>query len=258
LDDQSNGKSSILGFFIEKITNIFKNESKRYNICAPVDIKKNLGLIRIDINQSKNSAENNILNLIKKHNLNIKLSIAIDFTNSNGYPDDVASLHFKNGKRPNPYKNAIYSIGRIVEQYDSDKKFPVYGFGAKIKPDNQVNQCFSVNMNPCDPNIFGIEQVIKTYEKIFDYIELFGPTIFSDVLLNIWLELEEERKAYLFSNMENYHILLILTDGQIDDMLETKDYIVKLSNYPISIIIVGIGDNDDFENMEILGIKFFF
>ena len=45
-----------------------------------------------------------------------------------------------------------------------------------------------------------------------------------------------------------YHILLILTDGCIHDMKETKDLIVECSNYPLSIIIVGIGDAD-FSNM---------
>ena len=45
-----------------------------------------------------------------------------------------------------------------------------------------------------------------------------------------------------------YHILLILTDGEIHDMPKTKDLIVECSNYPLSIIIVGIG-NADFSNM---------
>jgi uncharacterized protein with GYD domain len=45
-----------------------------------------------------------------------------------------------------------------------------------------------------------------------------------------------------------YHILLILTDGAIHDMKETKDLIVEASGYPLSIIIVGIGDAD-FSNM---------
>lgn len=253
LDDSTNGKSTILGFFIEKIKNLLISDNKRFNIFSPTDIKKNLGLIRIDLKKSPNATENNILNLIKKHNLNINLSIAIDFTNSNGDPTEKHSLHYKFGKTPNPYKKAILSIGKIIGEYDSDKKFPVYGFGAKIKPDDYVNQCFNINMNQNDPNIFGITEVIKTYENIFNYIELFGPTIFSEVLLNIWLNLEEERKNEQLSSLKNYHILLILTDGIIDDMLETKDYIVKLSNFPISIIIVGIGENDDFENMEILG-----
>ena len=45
-----------------------------------------------------------------------------------------------------------------------------------------------------------------------------------------------------------YHILLILTDGAIHDMKDTKDLIVECSEYPMSIIIVGIGDAD-FSNM---------
>ena len=54
-------------------------------------------------------------------------------------------------------------------------------------------------------------------------------------------------------NSLNYHILLILTDGAIEDIPETIDLIVKMSFYPISIIIVGIGDDKDFSKMEILG-----
>ena len=41
-----------------------------------------------------------------------------------------------------------------------------------------------------------------------------------------------------------YHIFLILTDGDIHDLRETIDVIVECSNYPLSIIIVGIGAND--------------
>jgi len=46
-----------------------------------------------------------------------------------------------------------------------------------------------------------------------------------------------------------YHILLILTDGQINDMQETSDLIVECAKYPLSIIIVGIG-KADFSNMK--------
>jgi hypothetical protein len=45
-----------------------------------------------------------------------------------------------------------------------------------------------------------------------------------------------------------YYILLILTDGQIHDMQQTKDIIVEAAKLPISIIIIGIGD-DNFINM---------
>lgn len=46
-----------------------------------------------------------------------------------------------------------------------------------------------------------------------------------------------------------YHILLILTDGCIHDMRETIDLIVECTNYPLSIIIIGLG-NGDYTAME--------
>ena len=45
-----------------------------------------------------------------------------------------------------------------------------------------------------------------------------------------------------------YHVMMIITDGEIHDMRETIDTIVELSKFPVSIIIIGVGD-DDFENM---------
>ena len=44
-------------------------------------------------------------------------------------------------------------------------------------------------------------------------------------------------------------ILLIITDGIINDMKETIDQIVRGSSLPLSIIIVGVGDAD-FESLD--------
>lgn len=46
-----------------------------------------------------------------------------------------------------------------------------------------------------------------------------------------------------------YHLLLILTDGTIHDMSATKARLVDLSSQPVSVIIIGCG-NEDFEDME--------
>ena len=48
-----------------------------------------------------------------------------------------------------------------------------------------------------------------------------------------------------------YHILMILTDGIIEDTDETINALVAASFLPISVIIIGIGDAD-FTNMEVL------
>ena len=64
--------------------------------------------------------------------------------------------------------------------------------------------------------------------------------------------LNNEVKHNLSNGMiMGYNILLILTDGQIDDLKDTIDEMVEASFLPISVIIVGIG-NGDFTSMDIL------
>ena len=48
-----------------------------------------------------------------------------------------------------------------------------------------------------------------------------------------------------------YTILLIITDGIIDDMSEAKRLLVQAGTLPLSVIIIGVG-NADFTNMETL------
>lgn len=33
---------------------------------------------------------------------------------------------------PNSYQQAIQAVGNVLEPYDTDKLYPVYGFGAKV------------------------------------------------------------------------------------------------------------------------------
>lgn len=44
---------------------------------------------------------------------------------------------------------------------------------------------------------------------------------------------------------------MIITDGNINDIDSTIDEIVNGSKYPLSIVIVGVG-NEDFSNMSVL------
>ena len=63
----------------------------------------------------------------------IGLTIAIDFTLSNGEPNNPNSLHYLNMQK-NEYLNAIMSVGHILQYYDADKQIPVFGFGAAVPP----------------------------------------------------------------------------------------------------------------------------
>ena len=81
----------------------------------------------------------------------VSVVMAIDFTGSNGDPATPASLHYldrSGAGRLNQYQQAILSVGNVVEPYDTDKMFPVYGFGARVRlPNGQfspVQHCFPV------------------------------------------------------------------------------------------------------------------
>ena len=91
------------------------------------------------------------------------MTIAIDYTASNGDISSPNSLHAL-GPR-NQYLNAIGSVGSIIEPYDNDKMFPVFGFGGAHRGMGMtsVSHCFALNANPGNPQIFSIANVVATY-----------------------------------------------------------------------------------------------
>lgn len=76
----------------------------------------------------------------------IGVHVAIDYTMSNGPPDKSDSLHYLNPQTmKNQYTDAIHSIVSILQNYDSDQMFPVYGFGGKLPGKDNVSHCFALN-----------------------------------------------------------------------------------------------------------------
>lgn len=41
-----------------------------------------------------------------------------------------------------------------------------------------------------------------------------------------------------------YYVLLVVTDGRINDFQDTVDLIVKASSLPLSILFVGVGNGE--------------
>ena len=185
------------------------------------------------------------LNYIK-NGVRIALDIGIDFTGSNGHPDDEGTLHCRlpNEKQRNPYERAILSCAKIMANYDYDQLFPVYGFGAVIKGQRDTSMCFNINFKE-DPNIQFVDNIIKEYYSCLDKIYFSGPTFFAPIINKIIQTIKNENDPL------EYHVLMILTDGKIEDFEETVDALVEGSFLPLSVIIVGIGDNqEDFTFME--------
>ncbi|KAF9329285.1 Copine-8 [Podila minutissima] len=175
----------------------------------------------------------------------LNLVVAIDFTQSNGDPRHPQSLHYKNPSGENDYTRAIRSVGNILQCYDTDKKFPVYGFGGRVN--GAVSHCFALNGNPQYPEVDGVDGILAAYWHALQFAELYGPTNFAPVINQTAAICNQHRAG----SAEEYYVLLILTDGVITDMDNTVRAIVEGSRLGLSIIIVGIG-NANFDNMNVL------
>ncbi|KTF94649.1 hypothetical protein cypCar_00018812, partial [Cyprinus carpio] len=185
---------------------------------------------------------------VKKKNYRNSGMVAIDFTASNGDPRNSCSLHYIHPYQPNEYLKALIAVGEICQDYDSDKMFPAFGFGAQIPPDFKVSHDFAVNFDEDNPECAGIQGVVEAYQNCLPKIQLYGPTNIAPIIQKVADSASEEMHT---KEAMEYFILLILTDGVITDMADTREAIVHASHLPMSVIIVGIG-NADFSDMQML------
>jgi hypothetical protein len=186
--------------------------------------------------------------------MEISLYIGVDFTKSNKDPNSMGSLHYLDPNSENPsndYLRAITAVVDILQHYDSDKQMPVYGFGARLPPSyGHCSHYFACTGDFFDPEVRGLDGVLEAYQRALKSVVLHGPTNFSQLidLVSHFAQPYSEPKP---GQKPRYFILLIITDGVITDMKATISEIVKASDLPISVIIVGVGD-EDFGLMDLL------
>jgi hypothetical protein len=220
--------------------------------CSLTQIKNNSGFLNLNCQgwyQGSINISYEIVQVTKfldylEQGLQISFFVGIDYTGSNGDPQHPNSLHYFYGPEPNQYEQAIRSCGGIVAYYDYDGLFPVYGFGGRLPNTTFVNHCFHVNLNE-DPNVAGVDGIIESYKNSFKSVQLDGPTYFAPLIRGM---LEKVRFEISINKSSVYYILLIMTDGIIYDMDLSKDLLCEAAALPLSVIIVGVG-NADFSNM---------
>ena len=87
--------------------------------------------------------------------------------------------------------------------------------------------------------------IFEYYKNYLPSVKLGGPTYFMEIL-----RYAKGKAQEMVSNNPNaYLVFMILTDGLYVDEQESIDQIVHASKLPISIIIVGVG-NENFALLE--------
>ncbi|KAL6190468.1 hypothetical protein ACLB2K_036865 [Fragaria x ananassa] len=172
------------------------------------------------------------------------LIVGIDFTKSNEWTGSRSfgrkSLHHM-GTSQNPYEQAISIIGKTLSSFDEDNLIPCYGFGDASTHDQDVFSFY-----PDDCVCTGFEEVLTRYREIVPALRLAGPTSFAPII--------EMAMTIVEQSGGQYHVLLIIADGQVTRSIDTQhgqlspqeqrtiNAIVRASNYPLSIVLVGVGD----------------
>ncbi|XP_011014652.1 PREDICTED: E3 ubiquitin-protein ligase RGLG2-like [Populus euphratica] len=172
------------------------------------------------------------------------LIVGIDFTKSNEWTGARSfshrSLHHI-GDDQNPYEQAIYIIGKTLSSFDEDNLIPCFGFGDASTHDQEVFSFY-----PDERFCNGFEEVLRRYRELVPCLRLAGPTSFAPVI--------EMAITIVERSGGQYHVLLIIADGQVTRSVDTEhghlspqekrtvEAIVKASEYPLSIILVGVGD----------------
>ncbi|XP_075649084.1 E3 ubiquitin-protein ligase RGLG2-like [Castanea sativa] len=172
------------------------------------------------------------------------LIVGIDFTKSNEWTGAKSfqkrSLHHIGGGL-NPYEQAISIIGKTLSAFDEDNLIPCFGFGDASTHDRDVFS-FYPDGRFCN----GFEEVLRRYREIVPKLRLAGPTSFAPVI--------EMAMTIVEQSGGQYHVLVIIADGQVTRSVDTEhgklspqeqktvDAIVEASKFPLSIILVGVGD----------------
>jgi len=161
-----------------------------------------------------------------------QLVVGIDFTKSNTWTGTKTfggrCLHEMSPHRYNPYQQVLSIIAKTLADFDDDGMIPAYGFGDMRSKSKRVFS-FNEDDTPC----MGLDDVLKRYNQIVPTLNFSGPTNFAPIIRQV---------TELVRRTQEYHILLLTADGQVDEVKDTVSAIVEASNYALSIIMIGVGD----------------
>lgn len=159
------------------------------------------------------------------------LIFGIDYTASNSYQGQRSfnghCLHAIENRFMNPYQQVICILGETLEPFDDDGIIPAFGFGDASTKDRSV---FSFR---AEGYCRGFHDVLDAYNQITPNVKLSGPTNFAPLIYQA-IDIVKKTKSY--------HILVIVADGQVTSERETINAIVEASRWPLSIVMIGVGD----------------
>lgn len=190
----------------------------------------------------------------------LDFTIAVDFTASN----INQGLHADG--RDSPYGIAIEQIGSVIEQYDSDKQYSMFLFGALLDRGNPSTEppieglpgfVNSIEVTTQEPH--NTQALLDAYDMMVRWCDTilvpngrgsahqgcyYGPTNYHNVIEATVQDLRRTTASKAARGKNIYKVLVVVTDGTPHDEQETMQELIKAAQLPISVIFVAVGSAD--------------
>lgn len=165
------------------------------------------------------------------------LIVGVDFTRSNLWQgketfhgESLHTLDCPHGL--NPYECALRAVSTSLKGFDDDGVLPAFIFG-----DVQTRHV-SVRPLSSASEVIALDGLADAYRKSLMKPQFSGPTSFAPLI---------DRSIEIVNGSGGqFHVLLILADGCVDETLDclnrTREAIVRASESPLVIVMVGMGD----------------
>ena len=156
--------------------------------------------------------------------LQISLIFGVDFGKS------LSKYHSEAGD--NQFIQVLRSIGAGLGTYDSDQRISIYGFGGH--PAGAGEELWDLGAG----EVSGVNGVLQAYQAA-----VASGLVFSERKSLYGLLSKVGSQLELLGKASAYFVLVLLTDGRVEDLERCKGLLVELSRLPLSIVLVGMGQS---------------
>ena len=218
-------------------------------ICSPNSIYErelqieNKEIICIELNNENNYTNNSEKKYLIfdyfKSGLKLLCFLSMDFSELNN------NSSLKDNK--DNYINILNIISNAISNYIEKQLFYAFGFGGKDKDIKSNNSIFNLNKNINDSSVHTIQTVIQQFKNCIEYnfIEPENKINLSSMIKNII------KNIYKIYEIKNYYasFIIIRADINNNDKKEIINSIIESSYLPLTIFIIGVGNNN-FPNLK--------
>ena len=165
--------------------------------------------------------------------MHLNTTLAIDFSETSG----TNTHHLV--KDETTFENLMNNFINLLEPYNEDEYFYIYGYGFQLKNDSkEVQNMFPITQDIDRPSV-AKKNINSTYCRFLEDIKFSKIKTNLDLIIKQFNEkIKEDIDDY---DIREYNVLLLFANNDINNEKEFYNEIILSSDLPISLVIIGLG-----------------